>query len=63
MQTEIKKIGGHDHLVITLPMERTVSASGKSIVIATTRGNQPTGLNIDGKPLTIGVNAYIPNTK
>lgn len=38
-----------------------LSGSGKSRIVATTGGNQkiPTCL-VQGKPLTIGINAYIP---
>ena len=39
--------------------EPTPSASGKTMVIASTHGNQPTTLNVNGKVVTIGVNAYI----
>jgi len=39
--------------------EPTASASGKTMVIASTHGNQPTTLNVNGKVVTIGVNAYI----
>ena len=39
----------------------TPSASGKTLVVATTHGNQPTDVKIDGKPLIVGVNAYIRN--
>jgi hypothetical protein len=39
------------------PPER--SASGKSLVVASTRGNMRTAVMVDGKPLTIGLNAYI----
>lgn len=47
-------------LVIELDLqEPTASASGKTLVVATTRGNQKTDVQIDGKPVTIGVNAYI----
>jgi hypothetical protein len=37
----------------------TPSASGKTLVVATTRGNAKTGAMIDGKQLVIGLNAYI----
>lgn len=48
-------------LVITMPLsEPTPSASGKSLVVATTRGNLRTTATVNGKPITIGVNAYIP---
>lgn len=35
------------------------SASGKSRVIASTNGNKTTSVMVDGKPLVIGLNAYI----
>lgn len=57
MTAEIK--GGN--LIITLPVnpKPAPSASGKSLVVASTKGNTVTGVMVDGKPLTIGVNAYI----
>lgn len=51
-----------NELVIRLPIERSISASGKSTTIASTRGNKRTEL-LDPetrKPVTIGVNAYVP---
>jgi hypothetical protein len=50
-----------DRLVIEIMKEPkgVVSASGKSIVIATTRGNRPSGLRIGKKDLIISVNAYV----
>jgi hypothetical protein len=49
-------------LVIRLPLHRPPrpSVSGKTLVIASTRGNQRTEAVIDGQPVTVGVNAYIP---
>jgi hypothetical protein len=48
-------------LTITIAVEDTPrpSASGKTIVIASTHGNQSTPVLVDGKPLTIGLNAYV----
>lgn len=47
-------------ITIVLPLQPpTPSASGKTKVIATTRGNQVTAAQYDGNPVTIGVNAYI----
>lgn len=47
-------------LTIVLPLQPpTPSASGKTLVVASTRGNIPTTALINGKPVTIGVNAYI----
>ena len=55
------KIEGNE-LVIRLPMsdkpER--SASGKTLVVASTRGNQQTDCVVQGKNVVVGINAYIP---
>lgn len=37
------------------------SASGKTLVIASTNGNQATSVIVNGKPVVIGLNAYIKN--
>jgi len=37
----------------------TPSASGKTLVVASTRGNMATTAQVDGKPVIIGLNAYI----
>jgi len=48
-----------DTLVIRIPIKTpTPSASGKTLVVASTRGNQKTGVQINGKDLYVGVNAY-----
>ncbi|NLC69780.1 MAG: hypothetical protein GX751_00305 [Desulfuromonadaceae bacterium] len=39
--------------------EPTPSASGKTLVVASTRGNMVTEAKVNGKPVTIGLNAYI----
>lgn len=48
-------------LVITLPLNPvpTPSATGKTLVVASSHGNRATTATVDGKPVTIGVNAYI----
>lgn len=38
----------------------TPSTSGKTLVVVSTRGNLKTGQTVGGKPLTLGLNAYIP---
>ncbi len=49
-----------NELVIRLPLQTpTPSASGKTLVVASTRGNVQTTCMIDGKPITLGCNAYI----
>ncbi len=35
------------------------SASGKSLIVASSHGNQPTAIQVDGKPVIVSVNAYI----
>jgi len=46
------------HIEIPLHAPRP-SATGKTLTVASTRGNQPTEAKIDGKPVIIGLNAYI----
>lgn len=50
-----------DELVIRLPVNSppAVSGTGKSLVVASTHGNVRTECLVDGKPLSVGVNAYI----
>jgi hypothetical protein len=58
MKVEIK---GTD-LVITLPMQSPPkpSSSGKTLIVATSAGNKTLDdVLVDGKPVTVGVNAYI----
>lgn len=56
MTVEIKG----DKLCIEIDLQKpTPSASGKTLVVASTRGNVITEAKIDGKPITIGLNAYI----
>ncbi len=35
------------------------SSSGKTTVLASSMGNQPTTLSHEGKPVIVGVNAYV----
>ena len=35
------------------------SASGKTLVVATSGGNMTTTAQVDGKPVIVGLNAYI----
>lgn len=53
------KIEG-DYLVIKVKLQQPApSASGKTLVVASSHGNQPTTAVVDGKPIIIGFNAYI----
>jgi len=56
MKVEVK---GKD-LVVTIPLSTpTPSASGKTLVVASSRGNVESEAVIDGKKVIIGFNAYI----
>ena len=48
-------------MTITVPMNRKPkpSSSGKSLVLASTSGNVVTDAEHDGKPVIVGLNAYI----
>jgi len=56
MKSEIQ----NGSLVITIPMQAPqLSASGKTLVVASTHGNQKTGCMVNGQEVIIGLNAYI----
>jgi len=57
MKAEIK--GKKLIIEIDLDEERKPSASGKSLVVASTRGNVTTDVKVDGKPLVVALNAYV----
>jgi hypothetical protein len=48
-------------LVIRLPLNKAPapSVSGKTLVIASTHGNQKTEAVVNGQPVIVGVNAYL----
>ena len=55
------KVGIKDNkLLIEIDLEKpTPSASGKTLVVASTHGNTVTAAEVDGKPVIVGLNAYI----
>ena len=56
----VKLSADSKQLIITADIETpTPSASGKTLVVASTRGNMHTLVQVAGKPLTIGLNCYI----
>ncbi|HQM30870.1 MAG TPA: hypothetical protein PLR20_16100 [Syntrophales bacterium] len=56
MKVEVKD----NKLFIEIDLEKpTPSASGKTLVVASTRGNVVTDAQVEGKPLVVGLNAYI----
>ncbi len=48
-------------LIITVDLNATPtpSASGKTLVVASSHGNVTTTATVNGKPVTVGLNAYI----
>jgi len=47
-------------LTIKFPLtEPTPSKSGKSLTVASTHGNLTTSATVHGKPVVVGLNAYI----
>lgn len=59
MKVEIVKEGSFEAIQITIPISKRPSASGKTTVVASSNGNIATSVVIDGKPVIVGVNAYI----
>jgi len=60
MTTEIDKKA--NELVIRIPLETpTPSQSGKTLLVASTRGAITTTAQVDGKPVKVSLNAYISN--
>jgi hypothetical protein len=55
-------ISGSRANAVRIPMNAKPekSASGKTLVVASTYGNQKTDCVVDGKNVIVGVNAYIP---
>ena len=47
-------------LIITVDLDTpTPSASGKTLVVASSRGNAATTATVNGQPVIVGLNAYI----
>lgn len=56
MQATIK----NNKLIVEIDLQQPKpSASGKTLVVATSGGNITTSATVNGKPVTIGLNAYI----
>jgi hypothetical protein len=55
---EIKVVG--EIMTVTVDLSKTFgpSASGKTIIIATTEGNQEVATDPAGKPVVMGLNIY-----
>ena len=58
LDAKIDEQAGTLTLVLKL-QEPTPSASGKTLVVASTHGNVPAGVKVNGHDVIVGVNAYI----
>lgn len=59
MKVTIDKTAKTLTVVLPLADTPTPSASGKTLVVASSHGNQPTTAEVDGRPVMVGCNAYI----
>ena len=52
-----------DSIIIEMPKnpKPTPSKSGMTLQVASSHGNTPTALQVEGSPLIVGVNCYIKN--
>ena len=67
MTTQAKKLTAAiegEYLVIKVPLNAkpTPSSTGKTLVVASSHGNKQTEVEIQGKPVIVGVNAYIQHS-
>lgn len=58
---EITGKTGERRILISLPVDEALplSGSGKTLAVASTHGNIQTEVQVNGKPVYVGVNAYI----
>lgn len=60
MKATIIERDGKKFLQVEMEMqEPTPSATGKTLVVASSRGNKATAAEVNGQPVVIGINAYI----
>ena len=60
MKATIKQVGDRKVMVIELEMtDPTVSTSGKTLNVGTTRGFTGTGCSLDGKEVRVSINAIV----
>lgn len=58
---KMKAVLEGNELVIRLPVNHNPqpSKTGKTLIVATSNGNKATTVQVAGRPVVIGVNAYI----
>lgn len=52
-------IEGNELVIRVQLQEPTPSTSGKTLIVASSHGNQTTTATVNGKPIIVGLNAYI----
>jgi hypothetical protein len=57
---KVERKNGKLYIEIDEAEELLPSSTGKTLVVASSHGNQPTGVTVNGQVMRIGVNAYIP---
>lgn len=57
---KVSRKDGKLYIEIDEESELLPSSTGKTLTVASSRGNQPCGVQINGQTLRVGVNAYIP---
>jgi hypothetical protein len=60
VNVSIEEKDGVSTLVIRTPVALRPSKSGKTMLVASSGGNVTTTAMVEGKPVTVGLNAYIP---
>lgn len=57
---KVEKKGNELHIIIPMnPAPFPLSSTGKTLSVASSGGNQATTIQVDGKVLKVGVNAFI----
>jgi len=56
---EVRIENGKLHIIADVINPPMPSASGKTMVVASSRGNQTTTATVNGQRVTVGFNAYI----
>jgi len=59
MAIETKLTGKKLTITVDINSTPTLSSTGKSLVVASSHGNQATAIMVQGKPVMIGLNAFI----
>jgi len=56
---EVKIEGKKLHIIMDLQEPTPSKSTGKTLVVASSHGNQPTAAQVNGRNVIVGVNAYI----